>query len=148
MSTVRDLIKKKEGQLPYSVAASDAVFHALEIMAEKNIGAVLVMEGDRYVGIFSERDYARKIILQGRESRQTPVKDIMTERMITVKPETTVEQCMELMTNYHIRHLPVIDNGHLTGLISIGDVVFSIISEKQSYIENLEEYIQGTSILR
>ncbi len=148
MSTVRDLMRKKEGQLPYSVAATDTVFHALEVMAEKNIGAVLVMEGDRYVGIFSERDYARKIILQGRESRQTPVKDIMTEKMITVKPETTVEQCMELMTKYHIRHLPVINNEHLTGLISIGDVVYSIISEKQSYIENLEEYIHGTSILR
>ncbi len=148
MPTVRDLMKKKEGQVPVSVAADDTVFHALEVMAEKNIGAVLVMEGDRYVGIFSERDYARKVILQGRESRHTTVKEIMTEKMITVKPETSLEQCMELMTKYHVRHLPVVADEHLTGLISIGDVVYSIISEKQSYIENLEEYIHGTSILR
>ncbi len=148
MPTVRDLLKKKEHKTPISVAASDTVFHALEVMAEYNIGAVLVAEGDRYVGIFSERDYARKIILKGLESKKTPVSEIMTREMITVTPQTTVEQCMELMTKYHVRHLPVVENEHLTSLISIGDVVHSIISEQQSYIENLEEYIHGTSILR
>jgi len=141
-------MRKKEGQVPVSVAASDTVFQALEVMAEKNIGAVLVTEGERFVGICSERDYARKVILKGLDSRKTQVKDIMTGEMITVKPDTTVEQCMELMTKYHIRHLPVVADEHLTGLVSIGDVVYSIISEKQSYIENLEEYIHGTSILR
>lgn len=148
MLTVRALIKKKEGQLPVSVTADDTVFHALEVMAEKNIGAVLVTEGDRYVGIFSERDYARKVILQNRESRYTKVKEIMTEKMITAKPDTTLEQCMELMTKYHIRHLPVVADERLISLISIGDVVSALISEKQSYIENLEEYIYGTKTLR
>lgn len=148
MPTVRDLMKKKEGKPTISVAASDTVFRALEVMAEHNIGAVLVTEGDRYVGIFSERDYARKIILKGLESKKTPVSEIMTREMITVSPTTTVEQCMELMTKYHVRHLPVVENERLTSLISIGDVVHSIISEQQSYIENLEEYIHGTSILR
>lgn len=148
MPTVRDLMKKKEGKTLISVAASDTVFYALEVMAEHNIGAVLVTEGDRYVGIFSERDYARKIILKGLESKKTSVSDIMTREMVTVNPRTTVEQCMELMTKYHVRHLPVVENEHLTSLVSIGDVVHSIISEQQSYIENLEEYIHGTSILR
>lgn len=148
MPTVRDLMKKKEGKPIISVSADDTVFRALEVMAEHNIGAVLVSEGDRYVGIFSERDYARKIILQGRESRKTPVSEIMTRDMVTVHPNTTLEQCMELMTRYHIRHLPVVDAGHLVGLISIGDVVHSIISDQKTYIENLEEYIHGTSILR
>lgn len=148
MPTVRDLMKKKEGKTPISVAASDSVFHALEVMAQHNIGAVLVAEGERYVGIFSERDYARKIILKGLESKKTPVADSMTREMITVNPKTTVEQCMELMTKYHIRHLPVVENERLTGLVSIGDVVHSIISEQQGYISNLEEYIHGTSILR
>lgn len=148
MPTVRDLIKKKEGKTPVSVAASDTVFHALEVMAQHNIGAVLVTEGDRYVGIFTERDYARKIILKGLESKKTPVSEIMTREMITVSPNTTVQQCMELMTRYHVRHLPVVENERLTSLVSIGDVVHSIISEQKSYIENLEEYIHGTSILR
>ncbi|PWH14396.1 MAG: histidine kinase [Anaerolineae bacterium] len=148
MPTVRDILKKKEGKPIISVASTDTVFRALEVMAEHNIGAVLVTEGDRYVGIFSERDYARKIILKGLESKKTPVGDIMTREMVTVTPATTVEQCMELMTKYHIRHLPVVEQEHLTGLISIGDVVHSIISDQKSYIENLEEYIHGTSILR
>lgn len=148
MPTVRDLIKKKEGKTPVSVAASDTVFHALEVMAQHNIGAVLVTEGDCYVGIFTERDYARKIILKGLESKKTPVSEIMTREMITVSPNTTVQQCMELMTRYHVRHLPVVENERLTSLVSIGDVVHSIISEQKSYIENLEEYIHGTSILR
>lgn len=148
MTTVHDLLKKKEGKPIISVSAEDTVFHALEVMAEHNIGAVLVTEGDRYVGIFSERDYARKIILKGLESKKTPVSEIMTREMITIKPNASVEECMELMTRYHIRHLPVVENEHLVSLISIGDVVHSIISEQKSYIENLEEYIHGTSILR
>ena len=148
MPTVRDLIKAKAGKEPISIAASETVYHAVELMADKNIGAVLVTEGDRIVGICSERDYARKIVLKGLDSHKTLVKEIMTEDMITVNPETTVEQCMALMSKYHIRHLPVVTDGHLTGLVSIGDVVQSIIADQENLISNLEEYIQGLSILR
>ena len=100
------------------------------MMAKENIGAVLVTEGERIVGICSERDYARKVILKGHDSRTTQVKEIMTEEMVTVHPETSLEQCMVLMTKYHVRHLPVVDDGHLIGLVSIGDVVQSVIADK------------------
>ncbi|RPH60440.1 MAG: CBS domain-containing protein [Chloroflexi bacterium] len=148
MTTVRDLMKRKEGKDTVSVAATDTVYHAIEVMADENIGAVLVTEGDRIVGICTERDYARKIALKGLDSRKTQVKDIMTEDMITVNPETTVEQCMALMNKYHIRHLPVVENSHLISLVSIGDVVHSVIAEKQNQINELEDYIIGISILR
>jgi CBS domain-containing protein len=148
MITVRDLIKAKGNKETYSVGATETVYRAVEMMAAKNIGALLVTEGERIVGICTERDYARKIVLKGLDSRKTQVKEIMTEDMITVKPETTLEQCMALMTNHHIRHLPVVENGHLTGIISIGDVVQSVIADKENEISGLQEYIEGLSILR
>src|SRR5512133_3662731 len=147
MTTVNDLLKVK-GNKTYSVSANETVFHAIEVMADANIGAVLVTEEDRIVGICTERDFTRKIILKGLASKQTQVKEIMTKDVITVHPETTVEQCMALMTKYHIRHLPVTSDGHLAGLISIGDVVQSIIADKENLISDLQEYIEGLSILK
>jgi CBS domain-containing protein len=148
MTTVRDLMNAKGNKETYSVGTTETVYHAIEVMADANIGAVLVTEEDRIVGICTERDYTRKIVLKGHDSRKTLVKEIMTEEMITVKPETTLEQCMALMTNYHIRHLPVVENGHLTGMVSIGDVVQSVIADKENLISDLQEYIEGLSILR
>jgi CBS domain-containing protein len=148
MTTVRDLMNAKGNKETYSVSSTETVYHAIEVMAEANIGAVLVTDEKRIVGICTERDYTRKIILKGLASKETQVKDIMTKEVITVAPETTVEQCMALMTKYRFRHLPVVENGHLTGVISIGDVVQSIIKEKESEISGLQEYIQGIEILR
>jgi CBS domain-containing protein len=148
MTTVNDLMNKKGNHETYSIAATETVYRAIEMMADANIGALLVTDGDRIVGICTERDYARKVIIKGRDSRQTQVKEIMTEEMVTVHPETTLEKCMVLMTNYHIRHLPVVDDGHLTGMISIGDVVLSVIADKESEISDLQDYIEGLSILR
>ena len=147
MTTVSDLLKVK-GNKTYSVSANETVFQAIEVMAEANIGAVLVTEEDRIVGICTERDYTRKIILKGLASKQTQVREIMTKDVITIHPENTVEQCMALMTKFHIRHLPVVDNGHLVGMISIGDVVQSVIADKENLISDLQEYIEGLSILR
>jgi CBS domain-containing protein len=138
----------KKNHDTYSIPADETVYHAIEMMAEKNIGALLVTEGERIVGICTERDYARKVILKGHDSRSTKVREIMTEDMVTVHPETTLEKCMALMTNYHVRHLPVTDQGHLVGLISIGDVVQAVISDKENLISDLQEYIEGLSILR
>lgn len=148
MTTVRDLLNAKGNKQTYSVSATETVYHAIEVMAEANIGAVLVTEADRIVGICTERDYSRKIILKGLASKETQVKEIMTKEVITVPPETTVEQCMALMTKRRIRHLPVVENGHLSGMISIGDVVQSIIADKEDLISGLQEYIEGLSILR
>jgi CBS domain-containing protein len=148
MTTVRDLMNAKGNKETYTVSATETVYHAIEVMAEANIGAVLVTEAERIVGICTERDYTRKIILKGLASKKTQVKEIMTKEVITVAPETTVEQCMALMTKYRIRHLPVVESGHLTGMLSIGDVVQSIIADKENLISNLQEYLDGTSILR
>jgi len=148
MTTVRDLINVKGNKETYSVNAAEMVYHAIEVMADANIGAVLVTEEERIVGICTERDYTRKIILKDRASKETPVKDIMTKEVITVPPEATVEQCIALMTKYRFRHLRVVENGHLTGMVSIGDVVQSIITDKENLISGLQEYIQGTDILR
>ena len=148
MTTVRKLMDSKEKHETYSISATETVYHALEMMAKENIGAVLVTEGERIVGICSERDYARKVILKGHDSRTTQVKEIMTEEMVTVHPETSLEQCMVLMTKYHVRHLPVVDDGHLIGLVSIGDVVQSVIADKENLISDLQDYIEGLSILR
>jgi IMP dehydrogenase len=148
MTTVNDLMKSKEKQATYSIDVNETVYRAIELMADANIGAVLVTDGEHIVGICSERDYARKVILKGHDSRTTRVREIMTEEMITVHPETSLEKCMALMTQYHIRHLPVVDQGHLIGLISIGDVVHSVVADKQNLISDLQEYIEGLSILR
>jgi len=140
MQTVRELLGKKGGQV-WSVSPGSTVYDALQLMAAKNIGAVLVRDGDQLLGIVSERDYARQVILKGKSSRDTPVREIMTTRVVCVVPERTVEDCMALMTDKHIRHLPVLANGTLVGVLSIGDVVKAVISEKQFMIEQLESYI-------
>jgi CBS domain-containing protein len=125
--------------------APDAmVYDALKLMADKNVGAVLVMDADRLVGILSERDYARKVILHGKSSKDTPIREIMTQRVVYVRPEQTAEECMALMTDKRVRHLPVLEDDQVVGVISIGDVVKSIISEQEFIIEQLERYISGT----
>ena len=127
-----------------SIKPDNTVFEALELMVEKNIGALLVMEENKFVGIFTERDYARKVILKGKASKETPIREIMTEHVITVSPDSTIEECMQLMTNKYIRHLPVMESEKIVGIISIGDVVRYIIDEQKFIIENLEQYITGT----
>lgn len=142
MVTVSQCLKSK-GQAVWTTRPDISVYEALEMMAEKDIGALLVMDGDRLVGIFSERDYARKVILQGKSSRDTWVSEIMTPKVVYVRPQHTIEECMALMTEKRIRHLPVLDGEHLVGVISIGDVVKAIISEQKFVIEQLEHYITG-----
>jgi CBS domain-containing protein len=146
MQRASDLLKSKAKQ-QWTILPDASVFDALKLMAEKEIGAVVVMDKkDKVVGILTERDYARKIILKGKTSLKTSVKEIMTPaaKMYTVKPETSVEDCMVLMTGKHIRHVPVFDKGKFVGVISIGDVVKSTISEKDLLIDNLSNYIAGT----
>ncbi len=142
MVTVRQCLQSKGGEI-WSIRPDISVYEALEMMAEKDIGALLVLDGENLVGIFSERDYARKVILQGKSSRDTWVSEIMTSRVVFVRPEQTIEECMALMTEKHIRHLPVLDGERLVGVISIGDVVKAIITEQQFVIEQLEHYITG-----
>jgi CBS domain-containing protein len=119
------------------------VLDAIRLMAERHVGALLVMEGDRLAGIVSERDYARKVILLGRSSADTPVREIMTAAVITVQPETPVEACMQIMTERRVRHLPVIEGGRVVGMVSIGDLVKAVIAEQQQHIEQLESYIHS-----
>jgi CBS domain-containing protein len=142
MKTVRDVLKAKGGVV-FAAEPDDTVYHALTIMAEQNIGALLVREGARVVGVFSERDYARQVILKGKASKDTPIRDVMTTRVVFVRPEQNIEECMALMTDKHIRHLPVLDGDTLVGLVSIGDVVKAVISEKEFLIAQLEHYITG-----
>ncbi len=142
MKSVRQLLDAK-GHDVWSINPDASVFEAIELMATKSIGALIVIEEAGPVGIVSERDYARKVILKGRSSRQTPVREIMTTRVVYAKIDQTVEECMALMTEKRIRHLPVMDNNDLTGVISIGDLVKSIIDEQQFIIEQLEQYISG-----
>ena len=143
MKTAAQILKSKPEQIVHAIAPAASVFDAVKLMAEKNIGALLVMEGERILGIVTERDYARKIILMGRASKETPVTDIMTSEVMFVRPNHTSEECMALMTENRVRHLPVVDNGKLVGLISIGDLVKDIISEQRFIIEQLEHYIRG-----
>ena len=143
MKTVAELLKSKSDQAVYTVAPDATVFDAVKLMAEKNIGALLVINGETLDGIFTERDYARKIILAGRSSKETPVRDIMSSPVMFVHPAQTNEECMVLMTENHLRHLPVLASGKLAGLVSIGDLVKDIISEQQFIIEQLEHYISG-----
>ncbi len=142
MTTVRQILQTK-GNDRWSVAPDTMVFDALKLMAEKNVGALLVMHSERLVGIFSERDYARRMILKGKHSKETFVREVMTENPIFVSLSHTLEECMNLMTANHIRHLPVLEAGDLMGIISIGDVVKSIILEQQGTIVDLENYITG-----
>jgi CBS domain-containing protein len=143
MGTVRDTLRSK-GPEVWSMAPDATVYDALKLMADKNIGAVLVMDANRIVGILSERDYARKVILHGKSSKDTPIREIMTQRVVYVRPEQTAEECMALMTDKRVRHLPVLEDDQVVGVISIGDVVKSIISEQEFIIEQLERYISGT----
>ncbi len=139
---VKDILRHK-GTHVWAVAPNDTVFKALEVMAEHDIGAVLVMEGDELRGILSERDYARKVILLGRASRHTPVKEIMTREVETVSPEATIEECMAMMTEKRFRHLPVVEGGKVVGVISIGDVVKAIIDDQAFLLDQMEKYITG-----
>jgi CBS domain-containing protein len=146
MKTVKDIIKNKNQNEVWSVQPKATVFEALSLMGEKEIGALMVIdEKGKVAGIISERDYARKVILKGKASRETAVKDIMTpaDQMFTVKPETSVDDCMVLITGKHIRHIPVFDNEKFVGVISIGDIVKSIIAEQETLIEQLSNYIAG-----
>ncbi|MBP1647930.1 MAG: putative signal transduction protein with domain [Bacteroidetes bacterium] len=142
MNNVRQLLQTK-GKDVWSITPGTSVLDALKLMADKNIGALMVIDGERLAGIFSERDYARKVTLKGKSSRELTVAEIMTTDVISVRPEQTIVDCMELMTEKRIRHLPVIDAGRTVGVISIGDVVKSIISVQKDTITHLEEYITG-----
>ena len=143
MGKVSNILRTKSSVI-FSVTPETFVYNALELMFEKNVSGVVVMENDELVGIFTERDYARKVILQGKASKETLISEIMTGDLVTVSPDTTIDDCMRLMTNRFIRHLPVVDNGKLVGIISIGDVVRFIIDEQKFIIENMEHYITGT----
>jgi CBS domain-containing protein len=140
LTTIRQIIDRK-GRDVFSVSPDTTVYDALTLMAEKNIGALLVIRDEELAGIFSERDYARKIILLGRHSKDVPVAEIMTSKVVCIRPEQTADECMALMTEKRIRHLPVLDAGSLAGMISIGDVVRAVISEQEFTIEQLENYI-------
>ena len=143
MKSVAEILRSKPDQTVYSIAPGVSVYDALRLMADKNIGALLVVEEGKIVGILSERDYARKVILMDRSSKQTAVREAMTSSVMYARPDQTNEECMALMTDNRLRHLPVIDNGRLLGLVSIGDLVKDIISEQQFIIEQLQHYIQG-----
>jgi CBS domain-containing protein len=143
MKGVAQILKGKPHKTVHAIGPNDTVFDAVKKMAEHGIGALLVMEGEQIVGIVTERDYARKIVLAGRSSKETPVALIMTTQVLCVGPLQTTEECMAIMTENRVRHLPVMDNGKLIGLVSIGDLVKDIISEQQFIIEQLEHYIAG-----
>lgn len=143
MTIVSQLLRAK-GYDVWTVSPDTSIYDALKLMSDMNIGAVVVLDQGEVAGIFSERDYARKVILLGRASKETPVSMVMTPEVYYVRPDTTIEKCMALMTDKHIRHLPVLDDaGELTGIISIGDVVKTMLSEKDIIINHLEDYIVG-----
>jgi len=142
MKTIKEILQSKPlGVLSISPEAS--VLDALRLMAEKEVGALVVLESERLAGIFSERDYARKVILHGKSSKDTSVREIMTSKVVYVRPEQSVEECMALMTDKRIRHLPVLQENRVIGIISIGDVVKEVISEQRFVIEQLEQYIHS-----
>ncbi len=145
MGKVRNILEAKgnTGQTVFSVEPTTIVYQAIEVMAQKNIGGLLICESGKLVGIFTERDYARKLILKGKSSKDTTIGELMTKNPFTVTPDSSIEECMQLMSNRRIRHLPVLENGELVGVISIGDVVRFIIEEQKSIIAHLESYIAG-----
>jgi CBS domain-containing protein len=143
MTTVAQILQSKSDHTIHSIAPTASVFDAVKLMSEKNIGALLVMEGGKIVGVVTERDYARKVILMAKSSKETPVRDIMTTQVMYVRPNQTSEECMVLMTENRVRHLPVMDQGKLIGLVSIGDLVKDVIAEQKFIIEQLEHYIAG-----
>lgn len=140
MKTVRQLLQEKGGAI-FSIGPDRRVFDALKLMAEKDVGALLVVEDGRLLGIISERDYARKVILHGKSSHEIPVREIMTTKVITVRPNQTVDECMTLMTHHRVRHLPVMDGDRLIGVLSIGDLVKEVIADQEQTIRQLESYI-------
>ena len=142
MKTLKQLLAEKSGTLAV-VAPQDTVYHALSVMATHNVGAVMVLDGEHLIGIFSERDYARKVILHGKSSKDLMVREVMSERVVIVSPKHSIEECMALMTDKHIRHLPVVDGTQVIGIVSIGDLVKQIISNQQFIISELERYISG-----
>ena len=144
MKTVEQILKtKSQHQTVYTIGPDDSVLDALKMLAEKNVGALPVVEGNQVVGIVSERDYARKLVLKGRSSAATPVREIMSAPVVTVEPKQKLDFCMNLMTDRHLRHLPVVDNGKLLGLLSIGDLVKETFAEQASVIQLMEQYIRG-----
>ncbi|RKR81631.1 CBS domain protein [Mucilaginibacter gracilis] len=140
MKKIRNILENKGHQV-YSVTPETSVYDALQIMMEKNISSLLIMENEILEGIFTERDYARKLVLMGRSSKETRIADIMTANLLTITPSETIDHCMEVMSTYKIRHLPVIDNNRVTGMVSIGDVVKFIIEDQKRTIQQLESYI-------
>jgi len=144
MPDVGEVLRSKQRSTVEIVKPDDSVFEAIRLMASKNVGALLVMEDDHIVGIITERDYARKVILKDRSSKETRVSEIMSDKVLYVTPEDTADSCMALMTERRIRHLPVIDNGDLIGLISTGDIVKTIVSDRNFLVEQLTRYITGS----
>ena len=143
MNTAKRILASKKIATVFTIGPDATVYDAVKLMAEKGIGGLLVTEGERIAGIVTERDYARKIILMGRASKETRVRDIMTAKVLYVSPDQTSEECMAIMTQSRVRHLPVLDGDKLVGLLSIGDLVKDIISEQRFTIEQLEHYIRG-----
>lgn len=146
MTSVAQILNSKSEQVVFTIAASDSVYNAIRLMAEKQIGALVVTDGHAIVGIVTERDYARKVVLMERSSKTTTVREIMSPHVRFVQPDQTTYDCMALMTERRMRHLPVLDDGKLVGMVSIGDLVKEIIAEQQFTIEQLEHYITGSSI--
>ena len=144
MATVRKLLNEKSNSNIYTVAASDTILQALKVMSEGNTGAVLVTDGDKITGIFTERDYARHGELAGRIASQTLVSELMTKEMVLIKPETTMRQCAELMGKYHVRHLPVLENERVVGIVSLRRLAEALLEEQKGTIAELENYIMGT----
>lgn len=147
MNKIKDLLRYKRADV-WTIRPDATVYEALELMAEKNIGALPVVERDELIGIFSERDYARKCILMGRNSKETTVAELMSSPVVTINPDFTIEQCLALMTDRQFRHLPVVDEGGLCGIVSIGDIGKWVISEQRSMIHDLEGYITGNGYAR
>lgn len=139
---VSELLQSK-GTSVWTVAPETMVFDAIQVMADKNVGALVVAEADKMVGMISERDYTRKVILKGKSSKSTPVRDILSEKVVSVMPETTVQECLRLMTRSRVRHLPVLKGEKLVGIVSIGDLVNWVIEAQSSAIQQLETYISG-----
>ena len=142
MATVTNILANKAKET-FTISPESSVYQALEMMVEKNVSALIIMDGEQIAGIFTERDYARKVILKGKASKETPVSDIMTKDLITVTAGTSIDDCMQLMTSKYIRHLPVVEEKKLIGIISIGDVVRQIIEDQKFLIENMGNYICG-----
>jgi len=142
MATVKQFLESKENNI-WSISPEATVFEGLQVMADKNIGALLVTKDDKLAGIFSERDYARKVILKGKASKDTTIGELMTREVVYITPENSLDECMALMSAKHIRHLPIISNGKLLGLLTLGDVVKQILSNQEFKIQELEKYITG-----